>query len=338
MIYKIIVDKQPLTNPSADKREYEIDIEELRYKHEVYDSLVITFEEDYVMRRLELTDYNVLVELDPPIKEPLENINIELFEGENYIYIYDTVGNKIVAEYLVKNEFNKLYVTESEMHSTIRQSANEIELSVGGQITTLSGAIQDINADLSLKVDLDDNDQIISMINASADVISLTGNRINITSSHFKLTDTGEVSVVQGNFKVVYNNNNKSIDFDNSGIRFFTFDTEEIGGLVKTQQYVDDHYSGKLFLTLTNGDTLNISKTSSDGTYFTNFMRFDDINSVPYIRNTVDGTLFPDNGSGITVNNGLITDWSFYAKTADITINNVTMSFKSGILTNVQYS
>lgn len=338
MIYKIIVDKQPLTNPSADKREYEIDIEELRYKHEVYDSLVITFDEDYVMRRLELTDYNVLVELDPPVKEPLEDINIELFEGENYIYIYDTVGNKIVAEYLVRNEFNQLYVTESEMHSTIRQSANEIELSVGGQITTLNGAIQDINADLSLKVDVDDNDQIISMINASADVISLTGNRINITSNKFKLTDTGEVSVKEGSFKVVYNNNNKSIDFDHSGIRFFTFDTEEIGGLVKTQQYVDDHYNGNLFLTLTKGEFLSISKTSSDGTYFTDFMRFNDLDNVPYIRNTVNGTLFPYNGDGITVKNGLITDWNLLNITTDVTINNVTMSFKSGLLTNVQYS
>ena len=189
MIYKIIVDKQPMTNPSTDKREYTIDIAPLYFKHDVYDSLVITMDEDYVMRRLELQDYNVLVELDPPVKEPLTDINIELFEGDNYIYLYDMTGNKIVAQYLVKNEFNELYVIQSELHSAIRQGASEIELTVGGQVTTLDGVVNDINADLSLKVDKNDNDQIVSMINASADEITLRSNRLVIDSTNFKLND-----------------------------------------------------------------------------------------------------------------------------------------------------
>lgn len=134
MIYKIVVDKQPMTNPSEEKKEYEIDIEELRFKRDVYDSLVITLNEDYVMRRLSLSEYNVLTELDPPIKEPLEDVNIELFEGENYIYLYDMTGNRIVAQYLVKNEFNELYVTQSEMDSAITQSAGKIELKVSQKL------------------------------------------------------------------------------------------------------------------------------------------------------------------------------------------------------------
>ena len=78
MKYKIIVDKQSRTNPSADKKEYIIDIEELRFKGNVYDSLVITKDEDYVMRRLKLTEFYVLEELETPIKEaiPLSLIHI----------------------------------------------------------------------------------------------------------------------------------------------------------------------------------------------------------------------------------------------------------------------
>ena len=64
MKYKIIVDKQSRTNPSADKKEYIIDIEELRSKGDTYDSLVITKTEDYVMRRLKLTEFYVLEELE----------------------------------------------------------------------------------------------------------------------------------------------------------------------------------------------------------------------------------------------------------------------------------
>lgn len=128
MQYKIIVDKQSRTNPSDEKREYTIDIEELRVKGDVYDSLVITKDEDYVMRRLSLSEYQVLSVLETPIKEPLESINIELFEGDNYIYLIDMVGNKFYAEYLVKNEFNDTYTTKAEFKTAINETSQKIEL------------------------------------------------------------------------------------------------------------------------------------------------------------------------------------------------------------------
>ena len=79
MQYKIIVDKQSRLNPSEEKKEYIINIEELRAKGNVYDSLVITKDEDYVMRRLSLSEYGVLSVLEQEVKESLEDINIELF-------------------------------------------------------------------------------------------------------------------------------------------------------------------------------------------------------------------------------------------------------------------
>ena len=152
MIYKIVVDKQPMTNPSGEKKEYTIDIDELHFKRDVYDSLVITHDEDYVMRRLELGEYNVLTELNPPIKEPLPDLNIELFEGDNYIYLYDMTGNRIVAQYLVKNEFNELYVLENEMTSAINQSAKAIELNVNQKLTGYS-TTEEMNSAITLKAD-----------------------------------------------------------------------------------------------------------------------------------------------------------------------------------------
>lgn len=138
MQYKIIVDKQPRTNPSTEKKEYIIDIEELRVKGDVYDSLIITKNEDYVMRRLELTKYKKLKVLEEEVKEPLQNLNIELFEGDNYIYLVDMIGNKFYAEYLLKNDFTDMYVTKSEMNSEISQTANRIELSVNQKLTGYS--------------------------------------------------------------------------------------------------------------------------------------------------------------------------------------------------------
>ncbi len=135
MQYKIIVDKQSSANPSSEKKEYIVDIEELRVKGNVYDSLVITKDETYVMRRLELTEYHVLKVLGEPIKQTLAEINIELFEGDNYIYLLDMQGNKFTAEYIVKNDFTDLYVTTNEMNSAITQTAQQIELSVNQKLT-----------------------------------------------------------------------------------------------------------------------------------------------------------------------------------------------------------
>lgn len=135
MQYKIIVDKQSSSNPSSEKKEYIVDIEELRVKGNVYDSLVITKDETYVMRRLSLSEYHVLNELEKPIKETLTDLNIELFEGDNYIYLVDMTGNNLCAEYIVKNDFTDLYVTRNEMNSSITQSAEQIELSVNQKLT-----------------------------------------------------------------------------------------------------------------------------------------------------------------------------------------------------------
>ena len=138
MQYKIIVDKQPRTNPSSDKRQYVIDIEELRYLGDIYDSLIITKDSDYVIRRLSLSEYGVLSVLDKEIIQPIDNINIELFEGDNYIYLADMTGNYIYAEYLLKNEFTDMYITEAEMNTAIKQTEQTITLSVNQKLTSYS--------------------------------------------------------------------------------------------------------------------------------------------------------------------------------------------------------
>ena len=130
MQYKIIIDKQASSNPSNEKKEYIIDIEELRVKGNVYDSLNIEMDRTYVTRRLSLSEYGVLSELDKPIVQELTDVDIKLFEGDNYIYLLDMQGNKFYAEYLVKNDFTDLYVTTNQMNSAITQTAQNIELSV----------------------------------------------------------------------------------------------------------------------------------------------------------------------------------------------------------------
>lgn len=194
MQYKIIVDKQPSSNPSSEKKEYIVDIEELRVKGDVYDSLVITKDEDYVMRRLSLSEYGVLSVLEQEVKEPLENINIELFEGDNYVYLMDMQGNKFYAEYLIKNDFNDIYVNRNEMNSEITQTAQSIELSVNQKLesysttqemnSTIEQTAQNItstvNQTLTNYATADDLEEQVAELNST---ITQTANSINFEVS-----------------------------------------------------------------------------------------------------------------------------------------------------------
>lgn len=240
MKYKIIVDKQSRTNPSSEKKEYEIDIEELRTRRNVYDSIVITRDEAYVLRRFTLSDLMVLSELEEPIKEPLPDLNIELFEGDNYIYLIDMTGNKFYAEYLIKNEFNELYVTLNQMNSAINQSANEIELTVNqkleGYSTTeeMNAAIQitadGINSEVSKKVG---EDEIISKINQSAETVTIDAEKININGTisangNFKVDKNGNMSCNNGTFNGgTIELNSNSTSYSNASFKVKSSDGSE---------------------------------------------------------------------------------------------------------------
>lgn len=215
MIYKIIVDKQAKENPSLEKKEYTVDIEELRCKGDMYDSLNIEKDRTYVVRRLELSEFHVLKELSNPRIEELKDLNVELFEGDNYIYLIDMIGNKFYAEYLIKNDFNDIYATKNEMNSAINQSAQSIELSVNQKLicystteemnsainvraneitssvsktyttkqelattkTEIKQTTDNIASTVSKKVG---NDEIISKINQSSEKITIDANKISL--------------------------------------------------------------------------------------------------------------------------------------------------------------
>ena len=246
MQYKIIVDKQPSSNPSNEKKEYVIDIEELRVKGDVYDSLNIEMDRTYVTRRLSLSEYGVLSVLEEPIIQELTDVDIKLFEGDNYIYLMDMQGNKFYAEYLVKNDFTDLYVTTNQMNSAITQTAESIELSVNqkleGYSTTeeMNSAIQqtasEINAEVEKKVDEEtitgaylilkiNGDTSESKLNADKIEISandilnlLAGNTINLTSKNLVLASTnfnvdknGNMTCSNANISGTVTSNNANI-------------------------------------------------------------------------------------------------------------------------------
>ena len=152
MKYTIVVDKQSSSNPSSDKREYTIDIEELRTYNGISDTLTVTTETAYVTRRLQLSEYGILSVLPAPKKEEIKDLNITLFEGENYIYILNAEGNKISLSYVIKNDFTDTYPTKADMKSSITQTAQSIELSVNQKLEGYS-TTEEMNSAIKVSAD-----------------------------------------------------------------------------------------------------------------------------------------------------------------------------------------
>ena len=81
---------------------------------------------------------------------------------------------------------------EKQTNSKFEQTVE----SITAEITNRQNADNVISASLELKVGKNDNDQVVSMINASADEINLKGNRLTVDATNFSLTKDGTVTMI----------------------------------------------------------------------------------------------------------------------------------------------
>lgn len=81
---------------------------------------------------------------------------------------------------------------EQQTSSKFEQTAK----SISAEVNRAQKAEGELDASLELKLGRDENDQVISMINASADQIMLLGNRLIIESNNFQLDGNGRVSII----------------------------------------------------------------------------------------------------------------------------------------------
>ena len=271
MKYKIVVDKQSRTNPSDEKKEYEVDIEELRAKKEICDTLIITKEEAYVLRKLKLSNLMVLSELEKPVKEPLQDIKIELFEGDNYIYLVDMVGNKFYAEYLLKNDFTDIYATKNEMNSAINQTAQQIELTVNqkleGYSTTeeMNSAInvksEEITSEVNKKVG---KTEVGTYIQQNTEAVKLAWNQISEFIQMMIIKNNASFAILDSNKKVM-------MTLDKTGQHFYKSDGTTIFGEMGVNKedsntYISFAVDGEYSKDISDGMAWGI-KTASDNKF-----------------------------------------------------------------------
>lgn len=81
---------------------------------------------------------------------------------------------------------------EEQTNTKFEQTAK----SISAEVNRAQKAEGQLDASLELKLGRDENDQVVSMINASADQITLRGNRLIVNSNNFQLDGDGRVSIV----------------------------------------------------------------------------------------------------------------------------------------------
>lgn len=129
--------------------------------------------------------------------EDLGECFITLNDGYNKIYL-ETSNINYKMSYVIKNDYTDVLATQIDLSTTRSQTEKSIIDKVYGKYTDNQGNIHEISSELENKIDKDDDGSLISMINASANVINLNSNRFSMTSDNSKISQDGSVEFLSG--------------------------------------------------------------------------------------------------------------------------------------------
>ena len=160
--------------------------------NEVCDEFLLQDGKASVIRRVGINSNMEKYELEQEVIEDLGELNIALFDSYNKIYLQCFDNAILSASYMVKNEYTDEFATKVELNSSLKQTSNSIIAEVNG---TIDNVDKNLNAKLELKVD---TENLISEINASADVINLQSNRFSMTSDYSSINQDGTVDFKGG--------------------------------------------------------------------------------------------------------------------------------------------
>lgn len=138
-----------------------------------------------------------LVRLDEEKIEDLDECFITLNNGYNKIYIESNNINYKMS-YVIQNDYTDVLATQIDLITSRTQTEKSIIDKVYGKYADSSGVEHEISSVLENKIDKDDDGSLISMINASANVINLKSNRFSMESDNAKINPDGSVEFFKG--------------------------------------------------------------------------------------------------------------------------------------------
>lgn len=128
-------------------------------------------------------------------------------------------------------------------------SAKSQILKLADEIRLVVEYVGNVRAELSLKVGRNENNQIVSMLNASADQINIKGNRFVLDSTNFKVTADGTLTVSKGVFDQI------------------TISGSIFGGSLKEATGSLDGVTGSYLGSINSGGTFSGGLSSVTGSY-----------------------------------------------------------------------
>ena len=137
-------------------------------------------------------DFNVLTEQYNSIElgEPTKTIVDTMTSTSSRI---DSANSAIdVTQDNLDDEIDRAIGAEGVLGTRIDKTDSDITL----EVSRAQAAEGQLDASLQLKLGRDENDQVVSMINASADQIILTGNRLIVECNNFELDYSGRVHII----------------------------------------------------------------------------------------------------------------------------------------------
>lgn len=175
-----------------------------------------------VVRRIGVVDETLYL-LDREVITTLEEKFILPSNKNGYYYFVEELDNlKYYAEYIIENEYSDTFSTIVQLQSELKMLEDSITLSVSKKYETIENAelvekeirsliqlqvnainlsvaqmYNSLEASLELKLNTAD---LISEINASADIIRLIGQRLIIQMTNFTLDQYGNMTCTNGSF------------------------------------------------------------------------------------------------------------------------------------------
>lgn len=151
-----------------------------------------------------------------PYEEKIDGFDINIQKGSYDVYLESFNGLDYYIKYAILNEVTDQFATKTNLSSAITQTSTSINQEVNAKI---EGVNKEVNAKLELKVN---TDELISEINASADIIRINTGRFILRGQNCSINEQGIFSAVGGKFSGNITGGTINIESSNSVIATFT--------------------------------------------------------------------------------------------------------------------
>ena len=186
----IVCDDRSRSNKSDNAKEFEIPVSEpLRNIGDIYDELNIINNKVTIIRRIGINESGELYVLNVEQKEELNDVFLETFDENTYVYVKEYGNLKYYSKYIIDSDYVELFATQDNLQSAV------VDLN-----SSITQTAEEINLEVSKKVG---NNEIISKINQSAEKVSIQANKINLEgyttiNGRFKVNENGELECSGG--------------------------------------------------------------------------------------------------------------------------------------------